>query len=104
MFRTKGGHMQWFVLLILSAGLFTLSPTLYAQGFPERPVQIITPYAAGGGLDIITRTLAQRLSTPWGKQALVDNKPGAGRTLGTALAATAAKDGSKLVVASTPLR
>src|SRR5437879_8433233 len=74
-----------------------------AQDFPERPVQIITPYAAGGGLDVITRTLAQRLSRQWGKQVLVDNKPGAGSTLGTALAAKAAKDGYTLLVASTPL-
>src|SRR5207248_2249441 len=51
----------------------------------------------------ITRTLAQRLSTQWGKQVLVDNKPGAGSTLGTALAAKAAKDGHTLLVASTPL-
>src|SRR5882762_7018205 len=81
----------------------TLSNTLLAQWYPERPIQIITPYAAGGGLDIITRTLAQRLSTQWGKQVLVDNKPGAGSTLGTALAAKAAKDGYTLLVASTPL-
>src|SRR5881628_2420276 len=83
------------------ASLFCASAP--AQTFPERPVQIITPYAAGGGLDIITRTLAQRLSTQWGKQVLVDNKPGAGSTLGTALAAKAAKDGYTLLVASTPL-
>src|SRR3989442_2671970 len=80
-----------------------LSSTVQPQSFPERPIQIITPYAAGGGLDIITRTLAQRLSTQWGKQVIVDNKPGAGSTLGTALAAKAAKDGYTLLVASTPL-
>src|ERR1700694_223731 len=80
----------------------SLSTALHGQGFPERPVQIITPYAAGGGLDIITRTLAQRLSTQWGKQVIVDNKPGAGSTLGTALAAKAARDGYTLRVASTP--
>src|SRR3989441_3213777 len=89
------------VATVLVAAL--LSSTVQAQGFPERPVQIITPYAAGGGLDIITRTLAQRLSTQWGKQVLVDNKPGAGSTLGTALAAKAPKDGYTLLVASTPL-
>src|SRR5438552_18463548 len=82
---------------------FAYSVGCHPQGFPERPVQIITPYAAGGGLDIITRTLAQRLSTQWGKQVLVDNKPGAGSTLGTALAAKAPKDGYTLLVASTPL-
>src|SRR5256714_7433286 len=92
-------------LILCSAGAWVLAfaCALSAQGFPERPVQIITPYAAGGGLDIITRTLAQRLSAQWGKQVLVDNKPGAGSTLGTALAAKAAKDGYTLLVASTPL-
>src|SRR5947208_16835264 len=85
------------------AGAATISAGGLAQTFPERPVQIFTPYAAGGGLDIITRTLAQRLSTQWGKQVLVDNKPGAGSTLGTAVAAKAAKDGYTLLVASTPL-
>src|SRR3989449_10460680 len=82
---------------------FSFATPLLAQNFPERPVQIIPPYAAGGGLDIITRTRAQRLSTQWGKQVLVDNKPGAGSTLGTALAAKAAKDGYTLLCASTPL-
>src|SRR6267378_4457175 len=87
-------------LIAVSLGLLSLgiAPVIQEESFPERPVQIITPYAAGGGLDIITRTLAQRLSTQWGKQVLVDNKPGAGSTLGTALAAKAAKDGYTLVV------
>src|SRR3954469_3482476 len=81
----------------------TFAPALTAQTFPERPVQIITPYAAGGGLDIITRTVAQRLSTQWGKQVIVDNRPGAGSTVGTAIAAKAPRDGYTLLVASTPL-
>ena len=95
--------MKRWVLAATALVAAFLSSTVQAQSFPERPVQIITPYAAGGGLDIITRTLAQRLSTQWGKQVLVDNKPGAGSTLGTALAAKAAKDGYTLLVASTPL-
>src|SRR2546425_11254417 len=95
--------MRRSVLTSLGILAFAFAAAVLAQNFPERPVQIITPYAAGGGLDIITRTLAQRLSTQWGKQVLVDNKPGAGSTLGTALAAKAAKDGYTLLVASTPL-
>src|SRR5258708_2626569 len=89
--------------LALAIGAAAISASTPAQTFPERPIQIITPYAAGGGLDIITRMVAKRLSTHWGKQVLVDNKPGAGSTLGTALAAKAAKDGYTLLVASTPL-
>src|SRR5437870_8958694 len=88
---------------LAAAGAAAVSAGGLAPTFPERPVQIFTPYAAGGGLHIITRTLAQRLSAQWGKQVLVDNKPGAGSTLGTALAAKAAKDGYTLLVASTPL-
>ena len=89
--------------LCLGVLSLTFASALAAQTFPERPVQIITPYAAGGGLDILTRTLAQKLAALWGKQVLVDNKPGAGSTLGTALAAKAPKDGYTLLVASTPL-
>src|SRR4051812_15395791 len=84
-------------LLVLSA---TAAP---AADFPERPVQIIAPYAAGGGLDTITRTLAQRLSTLWGQQVIVENRPGAGATIGTAAIAKAKPDGYTLLVASTPL-
>src|SRR2546426_8514806 len=94
---------NWTFAQAMALAALAFNTYVGAQGFPERPVQIITPYAAGGGLDIITRTLAQRLSTQWGKQVLVDNKPGAGSTLGTALAAKAAKDGYTLLVASTPL-
>src|SRR5947209_19408506 len=94
---------RWVLVVATVLVAAFLSSTVQAQGFPERPVQIITPYAAGGGLDIITRTLAQKLGTLWGKQVLVDNKPGAGSTLGTALAAKAPKDGYTLLVASTPL-
>src|SRR2546428_13566139 len=94
---------RWVLVVATELVAVFLSSTVQPQSCPERPVQIITPYAAGGGLDIITRTLAQRLSTQWGKQVLVDNKPGAGSTLGTALAAKAAKDGYTLLVASTPL-
>src|SRR5437763_5618604 len=90
-------------LALAMIGAAAISAGAAAQTFPERPVQIITPYAAGGGLDIITRTLARKLSEQWGKQVIVDNKPGAGSTLGTAAAAKAPKDGYTLLVASTPL-
>lgn len=95
--------MKPLAILCLGVASLTFASALTAQTFPQRPVQIITPYAAGGGLDIITRTLAQKLTAQWGKQVLVDNKPGAGSTLGTALAAKAPKDGHTLLVASTPL-
>jgi tripartite-type tricarboxylate transporter receptor subunit TctC len=80
-----------------------LAGTALAADFPERPVQIIAPYAAGGGLDTITRTLAQRLGTLWGQQVIVENRPGAGATIGTQAAVKAKPDGYTLLVGSTPL-
>jgi tripartite-type tricarboxylate transporter receptor subunit TctC len=74
-----------------------------AADFPEKPVLIVAPYAAGGGLDTLTRTLAQRLSALWGQQVIVENRPGAGATIGTAAIAKAKADGYTLLVASTPL-
>ena len=75
-----GPRVSGLALAVIGAA--AISAGAGAQTFPERPVQLITPYAAGGGLDIITRTLARKLSTQWGKPVLVDNKPGAGSTLG----------------------
>ncbi|CAM9767825.1 unnamed protein product [Phaeothamnion confervicola] len=86
------------------AAAFALSsgPALAAD-FPEKTVQIVASYAAGGGLDTITRTLAQRLGTLWGQQVIVENRPGAGATIGTAAVAKAKPDGYTLLVGSTPL-
>src|SRR3977135_3416423 len=95
--------MRRSALTLVGILAFAFAAAVFARSFPERPAQITPPVAAGGGLAIITRTLAQRLSTQWGKQVIVDNKPGAGSTLGTALAAKAPKDGYTLLVASTPL-
>src|SRR4051812_46434447 len=95
--------MKKLTLASLALATIVMTAGLHSQSFPDRPIQIITPYAAGGGLDIITRTVAQRLSAQWGKQVIVDNRPGAGSTVGTAIAAKAPRDGYTLLVASTPL-
>src|SRR5262245_12970604 len=88
---------------LIASVLIASCTVAQAQGFPQHPVTIITPYAAGGGLDIVTRAVAQKLTDKWGKQVIVENRPGAGSTVGTAAAAKAPKDGYTLVVASTPL-
>jgi tripartite-type tricarboxylate transporter receptor subunit TctC len=95
--------MKFLRFAALAAVLAPGAAPSQAADFPERPVQIVTPYAAGGGLDTITRTLAQRLSALWGQQVIVDNRPGAGSTIGTAFAAKARPDGYTLLVGSTPL-
>jgi tripartite-type tricarboxylate transporter receptor subunit TctC len=60
-----------------------------ASDFPARPVRMIVPFAPGGGSDIVGRILAQGLHEVWGQSVVVDNRPGAGSTVGTALAARA---------------
>jgi len=69
-----------------------------AQNFPNRPVRMIVPYPAGGGTDIISRTVAQKLGERWGQQVIVDNRSGANGIIGTDLAAKSKPDGYTLVV------
>ena len=69
-----------------------------AQNFPSRPVRMIVPYPAGGGTDIISRTVAQKLGERWGQQVIVDNRAGANGIIGTDLAAKSKSDGYTLVV------
>jgi tripartite-type tricarboxylate transporter receptor subunit TctC len=71
-----------------------------AQDFPTKPVQIIVPFAAGQSGDILARVLGESLGPIWGKTLVVDNKPGAGGTLGTQFASKADADGYTLLLAS----
>lgn len=64
--------------------------------FPDRTVQVIVPYTAGGNTDRFARILSQRLSQAWGKSVVVENKPGAAGTIGAALVAKAKPDGHVL--------
>lgn len=68
--------------------------------FPVKPVRVVVPLAVGGGSDIVARIAAQALSELWGQPVLVDNRPGAGSTIGTALVAKAPADGYTLLVSS----
>jgi tripartite-type tricarboxylate transporter receptor subunit TctC len=71
-----------------------------AQSYPVRPIRMIVPYAAGGGVDIVARTLAQELSKRLGQSVFVENKPGAGSNIGSDAVAKAAPDGYTLLMAS----
>jgi tripartite-type tricarboxylate transporter receptor subunit TctC len=69
--------------------------------WPNRPVRIINPYAPGGTSDLIIRPLAERLERAFGRPFLVDNRPGAGGSLGSGEAARAAPDGHTLLISNT---
>jgi tripartite-type tricarboxylate transporter receptor subunit TctC len=82
----------------LLAGFFVASMSAIAQDYPNRQVTIVVPYAAGGGLDVFARQLAQRLSERLGKPFVVENRPGAGTVIGANYVAKAAPDGYTLML------
>ncbi|MBN8939544.1 MAG: tripartite tricarboxylate transporter substrate binding protein [Rhizobiales bacterium] len=88
-------------LAALFAALFGLaaqpSPAA-AQAFPQRPVQILVPFAAGGAVDVIARTLADALARSWGQQPVVDNRPGAGGQVASQALVRSAPDGHTLLI------
>jgi tripartite-type tricarboxylate transporter receptor subunit TctC len=63
------------------------------QPWPTRPVHIVVPYAPGGSTDTVARITGDQLSTIWGQQAVIENKPGAGTTIGAAAVASSDPDG-----------
>ncbi len=83
----------------LAGGLFAVSAI--AQTWPAKPVRLITPYPPGGGTDVVARIIGEKLGELLGQPVVIDNKAGAGGSLGTELAARAAPDGYTLVLGST---
>src|SRR6266850_5549162 len=68
-----------------------------AQTYPSRPITVIVPFAGGSASDVVTRIVLERMSASMGQPIIVDNRPGAGGNIGTAMAAKAAPDGYTLV-------
>ena len=84
---------------LLSLSLLALSAQ--AQGaYPNKPIRLIVPFPAGGATDLLARAISQKLSAQLGQQIVVDNKAGAGGSLGSTEAAKAAPDGYTLLIAT----
>jgi tripartite-type tricarboxylate transporter receptor subunit TctC len=73
------------------------------QVYPAKPVRMVVPFPPGGGVDATARVLSQKLSDTWKHQVLVDNRTGAGTTIGTEIAAKAAPDGYTLLLTNNAL-
>nr|WP_232291549.1 tripartite tricarboxylate transporter substrate binding protein [Polaromonas sp. JS666] len=78
--------------------LIAASAAAQAQTWPERPVRLVVPFPAGGATDLVARVIAQRVSKDIGQQIVVDNKAGAGGTIGSAEAAKATADAYTLLL------
>ena len=85
----------------MSLSLLNLALPAAAQTYPNRPVRIVAPFPAGGGLDLVSRALGQRLSTALGQSIIIDNRSGADGMIGTEQVAKAAPDGYTLLISST---
>ena len=84
--------------LLLSAGLLLARPAALAETFPSKPVHILVPYAAGGAVDVLARTMGQALAKIWGQQPVIDNRPGAGGIVASQALTQAQPDGYTLML------
>jgi tripartite-type tricarboxylate transporter receptor subunit TctC len=89
----------WFRIAAAAVTMFCAVGTASAQSaFPSRPVHIFVPYAAGGGVDILARTLGDVVSRHWGQTVVIENRPGAGGVVASQALATSQPDGYTLIV------
>jgi tripartite-type tricarboxylate transporter receptor subunit TctC len=88
----------WFRTAAVAAFMAAAAAAASAQSFPSRPVHIFVPYPAGGGVDVLTRTLGDVVSRQWGQSVVVENRPGAGGVIASQAVATSAPDGYTLIM------
>jgi len=91
---------QKAILMVIWCILFSVASSFAQEGYPNKPVQIIVPFAAGGSLDLISRILVEKFREYLGQPVLVVNKPGANGTLAAAFVATSKPDGYNVYAAA----
>jgi tripartite-type tricarboxylate transporter receptor subunit TctC len=92
------GLKAWFATFAIACAI---APAAAQQDYPNRPVTLVVPYAAGGGNDVMARTVAERMSKTLGQNVVVENRGGAGGSIATRQVAKAAPDGYTLVLGGT---
>ncbi len=93
--KNRRPHAGLFYMVLLSVMPIG---AVFAQSYPARPVRMVVPFPAGGATDIVGRVVAQKLAESWGHQVIVDNRGGAGGTIGSDAAAKSAPDGYTILV------
>jgi tripartite-type tricarboxylate transporter receptor subunit TctC len=100
-FKNRGETMKAKAVLAAAAALAAaIALDAHSQSYPARAVRLIIPFSAGGAADVPGRILADRLTASLGQQVVIDNRPGAGSTIGAEAAAKAAPDGYTLFMIS----
>ena len=88
----------WFRMIAAAVAMVAAGGAASAQSFPSKAVHIFVPYAAGGGVDILARTLGDVVSRQWGQPVVVENRPGAGGVVASQALVTSPPDGYTLIV------
>jgi tripartite-type tricarboxylate transporter receptor subunit TctC len=96
--NTKGRRRE-FLRRVLMCGVAAIhEPSVFAADYPTKPIRVIVPFAAGGGSDVVTRVVWQKVSESLGQPVIVENRVGAGGNIGTAFVASALPDGYTVVM------
>jgi tripartite-type tricarboxylate transporter receptor subunit TctC len=96
----RGMKRRNFTQTLVALPVAALPLVALAQSYPNKPIKLIVPFPAGGATDILARALSQKLGEKIGQTVVVDNRPGAGGTIGSDAAAKAAPDGYTLLLAT----
>ncbi len=89
---------MWLRATATAASILICSGVASAQSFPSKPVRVFVPYAAGGAVDVLSRTLGDAVSKTWGQTVVVENRPGAGGVIASQALVAAPPDGHTLIV------
>src|SRR3954453_2459004 len=92
-------HQGKTIRSLLAASIISLAGAgAHAETFPAKPVRILVPYAAGGAVDVLARTIGQSLSKNWGQQPVIENRPGAGGIIASQALTQSPPDGYTLIL------